>query len=76
VPVRTVLQWCEINLNIVAAIGHKRITLRLVNVPWDGALEIVYQVSINRMAMSSGCRNLPIGQFKDAVSVWSNETSD
>lgn len=44
VPVRTVLQLIaeESNLNIVAAdTVNGNVTLRLVNVPWDQALEIV-----------------------------------
>lgn len=46
VPVRTVLQLVaeESNLNIVAAdTVQGNVTLRLVNVPWDQALDIVLQ---------------------------------
>lgn len=46
VPVRTVLQLIaeESNLNIVAAdTVQGNVTLRLVNVPWDQALDIVLQ---------------------------------
>ncbi len=46
VPVRTVLQLIaeESNLNIVAAdTVQGNVTLRLINVPWDQALEIVLQ---------------------------------
>ena len=46
VPVRTVLQLIaeESNLNIVAADSVQgSVTLRLVNVPWDQALDIVLQ---------------------------------
>ena len=46
VPVRTVLQLIaeESSLNIVAAdTVQGNVTLRLVNVPWDQALDIVLQ---------------------------------
>src|SRR5690606_10063489 len=46
VPVRTVLQLIaeESNLNIVAAdTVQGNVTLRLINVPWDQALDIVLQ---------------------------------
>ena len=46
VPVRTVLQLIaeESNLNIVASdTVQGNVTLRLVNVPWDQALDIVLQ---------------------------------
>ncbi len=46
VPVRTVLQLIaeESNLNIVAADSVQgNVTLRLINVPWDQALDIVLQ---------------------------------
>lgn len=46
VPVRTVLQLIaeESNLNVVAADNVQgNVTLRLVNVPWDQALDIVLQ---------------------------------
>jgi type IV pilus assembly protein PilQ len=46
VPVRTVLQLIaeESNLNIVASdTVQGNVTLRLINVPWDQALDIVLQ---------------------------------